>query len=86
MFYCTIQAHKQVSKHPRDTSNRPEDENPNSFNVVRRREQQVSERQSEGERETREEAKCNRGFIVCGSLGRERIEGRRGREQDEGRR
>lgn len=28
----------------------------------------------EGERETREEVKCNRGFIVCGSVGRERRE------------
>lgn len=38
----------------------------------------------EGERETREEVKCNRGFIVCGSLGRERSERRRERQQDEG--
>lgn len=40
----------------------------------------------EGERETREEVKCNRGFIVCGSLGRERSERRRERQQNEGRR
>lgn len=40
----------------------------------------------EGERETCEEVKCNRGFIVCGSLGRERVERRRekGGEEDEG--
>lgn len=35
----------------------------------------------EGERETREEVKCNRGFIVCGSSGRERSERRREREE-----
>lgn len=39
----------------------------------------------EGKRETREEVKCNRGFIVCGSLGRDRSERRRERQQNEGR-
>lgn len=51
---------------------------PNSYNVVRGREKRAT---SEGEPElgrdggrTREEVKCNRGFIVCGSVGRERSE------------
>lgn len=60
----------------------------------REKKQQVSKRQHsggmeggiEGERETREEVNCNRGFIVCGSLGRERSERRRERQQNEGRR
>lgn len=45
---------------------------------------------TEGERETREEIKCNRGFIVCGSTGRERSERRgkgsrtRGVDKEEG--
>lgn len=39
---------------------------------------------TEGERETREEVKCNRGFIVCGSLGRERSERRREKAAERG--
>lgn len=61
---------------------------------MREKKQQVSKRLNWGEkkggnereRETREEVKCNRGFIVCGSLGRELGERRREREEQGGRR
>lgn len=40
----------------------------------------------EGERETREEVKRNRGFIVCGSLGREQSERKASERGEETRR
>lgn len=71
-------------------SNRPKTE-PKQLQCYERErgKQQVSKRQKQGgiagERETREEVKCNRGFIVCGSWGGNELSEGGEREQDEGR-
>lgn len=91
LFYCMVQAHKQVPKHPGEMSNRPEVRTQTTIMLWegdRKSNEWVRDRTKggmEGEGETREEVKCNRGFIVCGSLGRDRSERRRERQQNEGR-
>lgn len=89
---CSTVRSKPANKSPKKkntrgmwvTDPRQEPKQPEMLWAARgKKKQQVSERQKvEGERETCEEVKCNRGFIVCGSLGRERRQRRRGEREE----